>query len=873
MSSPLATFRKHRTYWMAGLVLLAIMAFVVAPAIDFMQGAMRNDTGGNQIVVRWDGGRITLAELERMRQHQYKFVQFLSKLANEVLAAGGEPQVPEFAYSSEIKRIEDLGVSAQTDSMSVIETRLLADLAKSNGIEFDDDAADEFLVAYCDTRVSPNRLAEILREVGGGQFSEFDLRELIKLELAAMVARQMALRGWSNEFKPDVQQIVRMTQTPGDLWSDFLKLNQTAKVEAFPILVSEFTKQVADEPSEAEILAIYEQGKNQIASPIFPDPGFMREYKANFEYVAGNYSERVELEKAKITEEQIKTEYDRLVSLGQLKFDPELEKLKAAAAGAADPKAPESSTDSATPPATDTPASEKPATETPATETPATEPVTDVPATDAPATEKPATEKPATEVPEPASTTPETPAAPTSETPAPETPAETPAPAQPATEQPAAPEPKQQSSLTTVGKVRLVSTQDEPAQPAPKQEEAAATAEPASETPAAQADETGLPPVVVQPTAPTTPATEAPATLSPATEAPAQTPDAQATATTPAAPGADGETKAELRVKTLEEAREEIVQSLAQGAVIDSLQKELTAVNDQMLKYSSAFRQQAALLREGVQPDSKATRPDLRKVADVGLKHGETGMVDRSKLFTTDLGKSTMSLQDQQMGRIPMPNYAMTPNYPPFTPAQSMFLDQMAMLEQRTPDFRQYIFWKVDEQQAYVPSLAEARDEVIAYWKTQKARKLADDEAKKIAKQVGKGEQPWKDALTEAQQSLVVTTDPFTWLSGFGETPRISNIPMLDTVGEEFMKSVFSTGVGEAAAAPNNGQNIYYAYRVVEKSPTITELQERFASDPTKSAARRVAMATGRDIYSGLYETIVNRLDVQWEIPPGELTE
>ncbi len=836
MSSPLATFRKHRTYWMAGLVILAIMSFVVAPAIDFMQGAMRNDTGGDQVVVRWDGGRITLAELERMRQHQYKFVQFLTKLANEVLAAGGQPQVPDFDVANEFRQIENLGVSVQTDSMSVIETRLLADLAKSNGIEFDDDAADQFLIAYCDTRVSPNRLAELLREVGGGQFTEFDLRELIKLELAAMVARQMALRGWSNEFKPDVQQIVRMTQTPGDLWSDFLKLNQTAKVEAFPILVSEFTKQVADEPSEAEILAIYEQGKNQVPSPIFPEPGFMREYKANFEYVAGNYSERVELEKAKITEEQIKTEYDRMVSLGQLKFDPELEKLKAAAAGAAEPKEPESkepesSTDSATPPATETPATETPATETPAT--------------DAPATDAPANDAPATEVPAPASTTPETPAA----------------------EQPPAPEPKQQSSLKSAGKVRLVSTQDEPA--------ATTTppSEPAAETPAPQVDENGLPPVVVQPAAPTTQAAETPATETPATETPAQSTDPQSPAITPATPGADGETKVELRVKTLEEAREEIVQNLAQGAVIDSLQKELTAVNEQMLKYSSAFREQAALLREGVQPDSKATRPDLRKVAEVGLKHGETGMVDRSKLFTTDLGKSTMSSQDQQMGRIPMPNYAMTPNFPPFTPAQSMFLDQMAMLEQRTPDFRQYIFWKTDEQQAYVPSLAEARDEVIAYWKTQKARKLAEDEAKKIAKQVGKGEQPWKDALTEAQQSLVVTTDPFTWLSGFGETPRISNIPALDTVGEEFMKSVFSTSVGEAAAAPNNGQNVYYAYRVVEKSPSLPELQERFASDPTKSAARRVAMATGREIYSGLYETIVNRLDVQWEIPPGELTE
>ena len=417
--------------------------------------------------------------------------------------------------------------------------------------------------------------------------------------------------------------------------------------------------------------------------------------------------------------------------------------------------------------------------------------------------------------------------------------------------------------------MRLVSTQDEtkpaaetPAAETPAAPAAETPAAPATETPAAAQETTNLPPVVVQPTAPgAETGSEAPAagTDKPATETPAT--------------GTDAATKPELRTKTIEEAREEIVQSLAQAAVIDSLQKELTAANEQMLKYASSYREQAALLREGMQPQTKATRPDLRKVVDVGLKHGETGVVDRSKLFTTPLGKSTMSAQDQQMGRVPMPNYAMTPNYPMFTPAQSMFLDQMAMLEQRTPDFRQYIFWKVDEQQAYIPELAEVRNEVIAAWKTQKARKLAADEAEKIAKKIAAGEQPWKDALSVAQQSLVVTTDPFTWLSGFGETPRISNIPSLDTVGDEFMKKVFATQAGKSSSAPNNGQNVYYVFRVAEMSPPMTELQERFASDPNKSAARRVAMATGRDIYSGLYETIVERLNVQWEVAPSELGE
>ena len=73
MSSPLATFRKHRTYWMAGLVLLAIMAFVVAPLFDYMQGRIQNSDSGDQVVVRWNGGRLTMSGLLGVAQGVLRF--------------------------------------------------------------------------------------------------------------------------------------------------------------------------------------------------------------------------------------------------------------------------------------------------------------------------------------------------------------------------------------------------------------------------------------------------------------------------------------------------------------------------------------------------------------------------------------------------------------------------------------------------------------------------------------------------------------------------------------------------------------------------------------------------------------------------------
>ena len=358
--------------------------------------------------------------------------------------------------------------------------------------------------------------------------------------------------------------------------------------------------------------------------------------------------------------------------------------------------------------------------------------------------------------------------------------------------------------------MRFVALQDEPA---------------ASIVPPTDAPPAELPPVVVQPPAPTVAGTTA-----------------ETSGTAPAS--------TELRTKTLEEAREEIVEELARNAAVDGLQKALTSGNEQMFKYSSAYRQQVALLKEGVQPDSKATRPNLKKIAEsTGLSFGETSMLDISQLAITPFGRSAVSQQDQSGGQVAVARFAMNPSFGIFNPAQSVYFDQMAMFEQRTPDFRQYIFWKIDERQAYVPELSEVREEVIEAWKIQKARQLAILEAEKLAKKVTRTEEPWKEALTVAQQSILVSTDPFTWLSSSSESPRISNVPKLDTVGQEFMQKVFSTPANSVAVAPNQGQNIYYVFRVAALDPPESELRERFSNDTVQMGARRVAMMEGQRIY------------------------
>ncbi len=156
----------------------------------------------------------------------------------------------------------------------------------------------------------------ILRETCGRELSLQALRRQLGLELSAVVMERIALAGVNYEGSPLV--------TPGSLWQNYLRLNQAARIEAFPVLTSDFVKEVKATPSESEMRAIYDEGAGNFPSPNSPEPGFRRRYQAELEYVYGSWNKMIEVEKAKISPEALKAEYDRLVAQGglQVPVDP-----------------------------------------------------------------------------------------------------------------------------------------------------------------------------------------------------------------------------------------------------------------------------------------------------------------------------------------------------------------------------------------------------------------------------------------------------------------------------------------------------------------------------------------------------------------------
>ena len=685
MANPFAIFRKNQRAWMAGLVLVALFAFVIAPAFQYAKDSIGGSAGGgNEVAVKWKGGSLTLASLQNSIVQHTSLVRFMQEVARRVIENGGRPDVPGFSVDPQSQRILALGIQFSSRPEDIVRTKVLASHARSQGVAFTDDAVDEFIQQYVDDKLSSDEVAKILSDASNGQLSYFEVREMLKDELSSLVVQQMAVAGLLTENQSRQEPLV----SPGKLFSDFMKLNQTAKVEAFPVLVDEYIDQVAGEPTESEIEAIYQVGSKRAPNPNSPDPGFIRLYKTNVEYVEASLQAWIDREKESLTEEEIRKEYDRRVELGQLKVPVEKTEAEDAAPEASDETSTEDPAESAAESATD-----------------AGEPAAEISTNDEADAVSESTEKPAGEESQEAKSE--------------DAKAEDDTTTEPGSDD-------QSSAIdTSSSTMHLVSMVQEESGTTEAQSDPESTSEPASDTPAEQEETSEASEEAAASTeqSDSTETTETASTAdAAAVDATTDTPaDSQAGEDAPNVPETPAEP--EMRVQTFEEAKDAIASDLARDKAIPALDEALTSLlEDTMRPFYGKYRQYAAFQDSSMSELSDSTaeapeRPDLKKLAEAaGLKWGETGLIDGVTLSQMPFGLGNIRPDESGISGS-VANVVTQQSIDLFRPLQSSYFDQAALAEGKVPEFLQYLLWKSEEQAAYVPSQDEVRSEIVDAWK------------------------------------------------------------------------------------------------------------------------------------------------------------
>ena len=826
MASPFSYFRKNQRLWMAAAVLIAILSFVVAPMLQSFtgRGSVSGRRDANAKAASWSGGSITQDQLDIELGELAVANTFLKKLAFDVREKGGFPKVPEVRPDFAL-----VGITPDTrDPSSILERKILAAEANRMGIHFDDQSVKTFLQKFVDGKLSGEQIQKALREVSGGRMSLVDFNRLMKEELAKNAVLRLANGGQRYEERANAQGLpTAVLSPPSKNWQYFTRFKRRASVETYPVFVKDFEESIDGKPTDKELRELFDKGKEltRINQPILTEPAFMTPELADFEFIACDIEKIIDEEKTKITEELLRSEYERRAK--EKVFDVPLteEEKKALQEKIEQEKKDQQAKEPAPgnlPPTLDNPDSPAPA---PA---PAAEPA---PAPAAEPAAAPAAEPAPAPAPEPAPA-----------------PAAEPAPA-PAAEPAPPPAANPQSSLTQNQPTRLVSFQDPAPQPPA---EAPAPVPPAPVTPA---------PVTPAPetTAAETPAavpqvTEVPATALPATETPSPAPSAVPQAAPPEAPAVP------MRTQSFEEVKEALARELAAGPAFRVLEQRVNEMRDLMEIYAANRR---AWERAVAEKDSSMKEPEmlnLQQIADkYGFQFGRTGLVDVRTASSLPIGRSRVS-RGPRMQPFEFPNLIrFAPN-----PLESDSLGNLYMPLQSTALLTRYLFWKVAHEASSTPSFETARESVTSVWKMQRAAEKAESKAKDIATKASASSLA-ESLGSDTERGLVVRPTPFSWFNPLMADfdIQLSNVENLKPLDNDFMEKVFAAEPGTTLVASDAAKEIFYVVKVLDFSPSEEDLMLSFSAAPNTGGVQNVSNMESSSLIRSWFSTVQKQLGFQ----------
>ena len=937
MSNPLSMFRKHQYIFLVVFGVMLMVAFIVLPPLDdYLRSRRGPGSAANPVVVSWKGGQLRAAELERLREMHRVAVSYLFAIVQETQRREGTPRG---VRQGQFGQILDPGIPSTMSDENLVHTHLLAAKGEAMGMVVSDQAIIEFLEQLSDETVDGTVRATIFNDNLGNRYSEQQLLNQLRVELLAQRVRSMAeaglyvapygtvppLQAW-DYFKRlnrrvnieavalNVEDYVDRVKNPPEVQLQALYeegknrfsfpespepgFHQRRKA-AFQFIKVDFNDFLEEEKAkikitDEEIEKHYEENKAvrykaldlpdvKLDSDTDPGEGDEKPAAKDPDGDAAPAPPNGEPAPAPPSDEPAKTD------------DP----VKKAASNTANDKSPAESKPEQPKPKPDEP---KPANPKPA-----------VPKTKSgPAEPKPPEPKPATEAPAPSAD--------------PATPADPPAPAPPTS-----PAPSGEAELPAVAREFFVSTQAEenqppvesppaaardPAAPADDKPDAPEAADPKPKKPAAlqerPADPKPADPKLADPkpgdpkTTESKPETSTTPETQP-TKKPAEDP-ASSTQDLTTAPPAEAEEPPKLRPlddKLRQEIRDELTESQARQPAQERVDKALAELRSRVTKLGRAKRKEM----RAAHPDDDDIQPSGPiDVDELAGKHGLTveriPLVDSIEVAVKKKDPTEKPVTDTAGDEPPgdglsddkpaddkpadEPKYelaeAFNMQFTSWPPTRENFTD-IAFAEnvrRYSPSTIggaqdvQFLYWKTDGKEPYMPGFVEARSDVVDAWKRIEARKIAENEARNWKDEIAKSEQTLEQKFADTEQ-VVILPDAFSWMttgfnpSGAG-TPALSDVVGVENAGQDFMKVVFSLKPGEVGVAMNMPRSKVYVFRLVSDSPPVDLLKQLFLTSGDSPEVQYIAYIESISLLREWYSNLESELGVSWNIDTGGAT-
>ena len=847
-NSPFEVFRRNLAPLMVFLTGLAIFAFVVLPVLDqYMR--QNQGTGEQQVMATFDGQELTRARIEGFNRNHRMTYEFLVELGQRTTKSGRD-----------IQRAIPAGINSQPSEQGAIRTFEFASQAAKQGFALSDSQLLQWLQEYCGDLYNEAELNALARKLTNNQMSLRFVQEQLRMHMLAQVFATQGNAGLN-------------VITPDQLWASFLKFNQKANVETYEFLVSDFVSKVTEEPSESELSDLFEEGKERFPSTQSEEPGFRRRYAASFQYVSGSAETFLADEISKLTDEEVKAEYERRVAGGGFQVVPEPEvkpeeEAKPETEGEAKPDQGESSSNTGAnavrlvalqdqnPDAAQDDASES----------------SDDKADDQkeePTDSDVSVEKPVEEADKPAEGDEKT--AEDAEKPA---------------EGEGKPEGQEKPADDADNQPETEAKEEAPAEPKIKPfEEVRAEVERGLALPRAEARLDALLSEL---------AAQMRLYFSERSIATGLGVELLSKRNNMLLTKVMAKIKAEMPVLDEKSEVSDLVSKSLKSAISSGDGKEFSnGLASDSLSDAEFSQEQRASVQKLFDAEVSTgllkgkIRPDLEAFASqYGLAIETIGPYNALTISDEPIGESYEKRPQMNQG----PSFAQImfflteggdPYQPVFSPLRTMesLFDQGATRAIPT----QFLSWKIEDKQAFVPTFSQARDEVVATWKNIQARALAKAEAEKIVEQANQApDKPLAELVPEDRrdQFLNDSIEPFSWMQAtFNGSPvpvellamlqgnpqqqraigyTMGNVDSLNNVGEDFMKAVFSTAANGTSMAVNQDGTAVYVIRTTAFTPAIEMLREQFKQPNNRQSPliRTVAGGDNNKVLEGFFESV-----------------
>ncbi len=835
MASPFKLFRKYQKSAFVILGVMAMVSFIVLPAIlQYMGGSGTVDV--TFATSRF--GKIDAMQLNRITTETSNLAQFYEQLAREIIIKDQMRCVPLENAAYMLRNVTE---------EQAVEQWLIARYMREEGFTVSREDVGAYL-----SQMTFNPTAQ------KSYATEETFREAVKAlsgfndeYVTYLVSNQMLLEQFYNMSIMNVRAL-----TPETEFDWYNRFNRMMKIEAIPVAVGDFTAQVS-EPSQKELKKFFEDNKFRDRNPRALESGFAIPMMVKGEYVSFDKSM---LKSDEVTDAEIEKYYE------DNKKDLYVERPMTTTPGMTGIPNPggigtltvPGATDETTTPSGDT------------TTTPIVEPSPEAAPTTPEQTETPANE--------PAPATEEKPA--------------------PANEESTTP-PAETSSLFNHNlPIRLVSYQSEDAEaqndaaPAAENKTDDATTTPVETQPGAQTEPATETPVITLPPgggiggSALGGRTGLGSGLGGTTSPFGRTvlPNLGGGATSPALTGVP-QPQMPVTYRPLDDTlKAEIREIIAREKMNDKLKQ----VQETMSEYRRQY------IKELQQKKAKTPLPDLAAQAkNLGLKYVDLGRLDYFDLIDKhyDFAASAISANNtsyQVAQAMFLDRGVVNENREYRSSDRRDGTEYLFWVTEITePKIPTYDTPGIAEQVEARWRQVEARS---------LARAKADELAKSV-KQADGSLIEYFSANPNKEVKTVVGTEFFTWMDFnnpyyyqymnrppdifLGEVRESGVLPneaernnvVLRDIGEEFMQTVYNMTPGEIAVAHNRPENTFYVVRLAEVTPTDDEAFESYTmTSPDNKAIYNMAAVQDRLVKArqGAVKQVFEKTKFAWKVKPSE---